>query len=633
MKAGFKTDLTRGFTVEPSLEDVPNLMVNHALVTALYRDGYRRGDHLVKIIGMSIDVDHRDKGRSTTDDEAVEVIKALGSPECFWTVSSRGGLHIVTWLPSCFEGRPSNQIDASLDTVRFILETYKLPDGWYIDGNAKGASRSLFPGGHAGHYYEGVTVDKWYGDVKLKEGQRNSSIFQSAVKSAKSGDTKAVKIALNAGAKSGLDVPELMDIARSVTSYTVKDDSCSVADGVVELLRHKFFYSTLDGHFYMSLETGIWQKCSGEIFRQNITAAVRQLGASVTLNALTRSIPSYVKSALAVDNYRWPPQAGEIPLENGVLYRDSNGAWKLREYLQSDRFLGKYSVSLTADEVNSFTSPSKTALDLLDGFTSDEQAISNLLTLTKCCLLGDNHDQRFAIIYGSARTGKSLFMKLLKEVMGESYFYILQSTSMGNNRFGLDRRLEGPRIVSIPELSNEKMPRDKIINLASTDRISLESKGKDSSEVRLTGVPVATTNTVPRFPFDDSGVMARLLFIHFDKVHGSRGTEKEEREIIESSKRGLCVWALAREEAYKDGEDKRTFADSNNEALDAILAYYDISEGCRLPLVQVYECLRNHGVVTSKQAVSKAIEAAGMPGLYIEAKRGRAREVVGIKAK
>ena len=633
MKAGFKNDLTRGFTLEPSLENVPHLMENHTLVTAVYRDGYRRRDHLVKIVGMSIDVDHRDKGRATSEDEAAEVIKALGSPECFWTISSRGGLHMVTWLPSCLEGKPANQINSFLDTVRFILETYKLPDGWYIDGNAKGASRSLFPGGHAGHYYEGVAADKWYEDVKLKEGQRNSSIFQSAVKSAKSGNTKTVEIALNAGAKSGLDVPELTAIARSAASYAVKDDPCSVADRVVELLRPKFFYSTLDGCFYMSLETGIWQKCSGEIFKQNITAAVRQLGVSVTLNTLTRSIPSYVKSALAVDNYRWPSQAGEMPLENGVLYRDSNGTWKLRSYLQSDRFLGKYSVSITADEINSFASPSKTALDLLDGFTSDKQAASNLLALVKCCLLGDNHDQRFAIIYGPAKTGKSLFMKLLKEVMGGNYFYILQSTSMGNNRFGLDRRLEGPRVVSIPELSNEKMPRDKIINLASTDRISLESKGKDSSEVRLTGVPIATTNTVPRFPFDDSGVMARLLFIPFNREHEGRGTEKEEREIIESSKRGLCIWALARGGAYRDGEDKKTFADFNNEALDAILAYYDLSEGCRVPLVQVYECLRNHGVVTSKQAVSKAIEAAGMKGLYIEAKRGRAREVVGIKAK
>ena len=113
-----------------------------------------------------------------------------------------------------------------------------------------------------------------------------------------------MEIALDAGAKSGLDVPELTAIARSAASYAVKDDPCSMTDRVVELLRPKFFYSTLDGYFYMSLETGIWQKCSEEIFKQNITTVVRQLGVSVTLNALTRSIPSYIKSALAVDNYR-----------------------------------------------------------------------------------------------------------------------------------------------------------------------------------------------------------------------------------------------------------------------------------------------------------------------------------------
>ena len=255
-------------------------------------------------------------------------------------------------------------------------------------------------------------------------------------------------------------------------------------------------------------------------------------------------------------NYRWPPQVGQMPLENGVLYRNSRGLWEIRDYRNSDRFLGKYTVSIDPDELNSFKSPSQVALDLLNGFTTDRQAISNLLALTCRCLLGDNHDQRFAIIYGHSLTGKSLYTKLMNVVLGENYYYILQSTSMGNNRFGLDRRLEGPRVVAIPELSNEKMPRDKIINLASTDRISLESKGKDSTEVRLTGIPIATTNTVPRFPYDDSGVMARLLFISFDVVHEKRGTEEQEKALIESVKHDLCVYALAGRQAYKDGDDK-----------------------------------------------------------------------------
>ena len=73
--------------------------------------------------------------------------------------------------------------------------------------------------------------------------------------------------------------------------------------------------------------------------------------------------------------------------------------------------------------------------------------------------------------------------------------------------------------------------------------------------------------------------------------------------------------------------------DFNNEVADAILAYFSPKEGSRVPLARVYECLLSHGVVTSKQAVSRAIEAAGIPGLFIEAKRGRAREVVGIQIK
>ena len=146
MKAGCKIDLTEGFTVVPPFEDVPRLMKNHVLVTAFYQDGYRRRDHLEKIIGLSIDVDHKDKGRSTTDEEGVKVVEALGSPECFWTISARGGLHIVTWLPSCLKDKSPTEINSSLDVVRSILADYTLPEGWYIDKNAKVLPEACFPG-------------------------------------------------------------------------------------------------------------------------------------------------------------------------------------------------------------------------------------------------------------------------------------------------------------------------------------------------------------------------------------------------------------------------------------------------------------------------------------------------------
>ena len=107
----------------------------------------------------------------------------------------------------------------------------------------------------------------------------------------------------------------------------------------------------------------------------------------------------------------------------------------------------------------------------------------------------------------------------------------------------------------------------------------------------------------------------------------------EEKALIESVKHDLCVYALAGRQAYRDGDDKKRFMDFNNEVADAILAYFSPKEGGRVPLARVYEYLLSHGVVTSKQAVSRAIEAAGIPGLFIEAKRGKAREVVGIQIK
>ena len=404
-----------------------------------------------------------------------------------------------------------------------------------------------------------------------------------------------------------------------------------MANAVVEALHSKVFYSTLDECYYRCQEVGIWKRCSSEIFKKDVIDTVAQLGAHVSLNSLTRSLPAYVKSCLAIDNYKWPPQVGEIPLENGVLYYNSNnGLWQIREYRQSDRFIDKYSVSITPKELNSFASPSAGVADLLNGFSLDKQVQGNFLALVHRCLLGDNHDQRFALVYGPSMTGKSLSTKILKAVMG-GYFYILQSTSVGNNRFGLDRRLEGPRVVSIPELSNERMPRDKIVNLASTDHISLESKGKDSVEVHPTGIPIATTNTVPRFSSDDSGVMARLLFINFDKVHPKRGTDEEEKALIEAVKHDFCVCALAYKGGYVDGDDKEKFAEENNEVMDAILDYFPLCEGNRLPLVKVYDYLRKHGVITSKQGVTKAIEAGEISGVHIEAKRGRPREVIGLQ--
>ena len=98
----------------------------------------------------------------------------------------------------------------------------------------------------------------------------------------------------------------------------------------------------------------------------------------------------------------------------------------------------------------------------------------------------------------------------------------------------------------------------------------------------------------------------------------------EEKALIESVKHDLCVYALAGREIYRDGDDKKRFMDFNNEVADAILAYFSPKEGGRVPLARVYECLLSHGVVTSKQAVSRAIEAAG-PGPLYRSQKGQGK--------
>ena len=47
-------------------------MKDYPLVMAIYRDRCRRADHLEKIIGISIEVNHRDKERRTAFIKAME---------------------------------------------------------------------------------------------------------------------------------------------------------------------------------------------------------------------------------------------------------------------------------------------------------------------------------------------------------------------------------------------------------------------------------------------------------------------------------------------------------------------------------------------------------------------------------
>jgi len=152
----------------------------------------------------------------------------------------------------------------------------------------------------------------------------------------------------------------------------------------------------------------------------------------------------------------------------------------------------------------------------------DEQLCKYIWELLASCLIGINYNQTFNIFMGIGSNGKSLLLKIMKNILGEYYellplSYITQKrTSVGQATSEI-AKLQGVRLTGTNESSeNDKFNEGVIKELTGGDPIQARALWKDS----ITFVPqckvILATNNLPEITATDEGTWRRIRKIPFE---------------------------------------------------------------------------------------------------------------------
>lgn len=152
----------------------------------------------------------------------------------------------------------------------------------------------------------------------------------------------------------------------------------------------------------------------------------------------------------------------------------------------------------------------------------DENLCKYIWDLLASCLIGINYNQTFNIFMGIGSNGKSLLLKIMRNILGEYYellplSYITQKrTSVGSTSSEI-AKLQGVRLTGTNESSeNDKFNEGVIKELTGGDPIQARALWKDSITFTPQCKVILATNNLPEITATDEGTWRRIRKIPFE---------------------------------------------------------------------------------------------------------------------
>jgi P4 family phage/plasmid primase-like protien len=184
---------------------------------------------------------------------------------------------------------------------------------------------------------------------------------------------------------------------------------------------------------------------------------------------------------------------------------------------------------------------------LLDIVTcGDKEYAEYLQYAAGMALVGRTYDEAAFITIGDGANGKSTFFNALFEVLGDYAGRLPARALTGkSSRFDL-AGLFGKRFVLAAETEEgQSLSNSMLKQIASTDTIIAEKKGKDSFEFAPSFTAFLCTNFLPNVDSGDKGTWRRIKVLPFNAVIAKANQETDYLErMLEQSGGAILQWAI-----------------------------------------------------------------------------------------
>lgn len=275
-----------------------------------------------------------------------------------------------------------------------------------------------------------------------------------------------------------------------------------IAKQIMQQYTIKTFDDTKELH-YWNRETGLYE--SAEIL-------IEQLVQSELQEDCKTHIVTEVKDSIRRQTYISRDKIGcelnKIPIENGIYNIDTN---KVEPYTPEIIFLTKHPIK-EIETLEEVTNPIDTFLDQV----TENQDYSLLLKeVAGYCFFREMPFQNFFILVGKGCNGKSVYLNILRKMLGEKNIstLTLQTISEGGFELGYLYQKNCNMVGDLPKKAFQDVGHIK--ELTGGDTITAKQKFKDPFTFRNYAKLVSACNEVPESPDSTDGFFRRAVIINF----------------------------------------------------------------------------------------------------------------------
>ncbi|MEW6718901.1 MAG: phage/plasmid primase, P4 family [Thermodesulfobacteriota bacterium] len=557
---------------------------DHVYFGVATRNGTGTKDGIREIVAVHVDVDFKDTPR----EKASALLDAFPLPPTF-VVETGGGWHLY-WLLTAPEGR------GAIPRVEAINRWLAQVLGG--DLNACDASRILRVPGTRNHKYDSAPVvtiseahperryalgdfDILAGDAPppgpasegIPEGMRNTTLTKRAGAMRRVGMSgtviEAALLKDNAAhCQPPLPEAEVRGIAKSVARYEpAKAVSFPLSDaGNAELfaatygedLRHDHWRGRdliFAGHHWREDPDDAWTRLAIESARRRFTAMAE---ADIT----TKARETVARWALRSEDRN--RVAATLALARALPpIADQGDGWDAEPWLLGvpggvvDLRTGEPRGGRREDKITK-----RAACDLIPGatcprwhrfldeiFEGNAELIDFVWRLIGYVLTGLTTEQIVVLLHGSGANGKSVFLNVLRHVLGEYGHNAPFSTFEHQHRAGVPTDvadLEGKRLITSAETGETtRLNEPRLKALSGGDPVTARRLFKDFYTFSPTGKIFLCVNHLPKVKDDSHGFWRRMRIIPFLRQFSPEEADRHLEGKLIAEAPGILAWAVA----------------------------------------------------------------------------------------
>lgn len=173
-------------------------------------------------------------------------------------------------------------------------------------------------------------------------------------------------------------------------------------------------------------------------------------------------------------------------------------------------------------------------------------------------LVPDNSLHLFPILYGEGANGKSVFLKVIREIMGVNVSYIGLSQFFGNQSRWMPAKLQNKLANICGDISPIYMKKQGIIkSIITQDSITVERKNKEPYSLLPITRFLFSANELPKSRDKSYGWYRRLEIIPFPNrfVPGTEGYNPDLENQLKKELPGIVNWAIEGLIRLKENEE------------------------------------------------------------------------------